>query len=111
MRRSSPAASKRSIASLRSACGLSWTFQKPAFSVCPTERVLPGAEVHVGDRVVAVHERAGKQAVLHASHFVLDLEELLPVARIDDPLEAPLGLVGLHGDEFALLEPLVRRRE
>src|SRR5438045_1438295 len=101
---SSPAASKRPIASRRSACGRSYSFQKPAFSVCPTERILPGLVRHVGDRVVAIDERPVEEAVLHAAGLVLDLEQLPAVLRIDDPLEAPLGFVGLHRDQAARSE-------
>src|SRR5689334_25002620 len=108
MRSSSPARSIRSSASRRSACGAGYWFQPSDSSA---ESVLPMLVVHVGDGVVAVDERPGEQAVLEAPHLVLDLEQLARIARIDDPLEAPLRLVGLHRDEAALLQPAVRARK
>src|SRR5205823_2711433 len=78
-------------------------------SIDAREGVAARDVCRVGDRVVAVDERPAEEAVLHAAHLVLDLEQLPRVARIDDPLEAPLGLVGVHGDELALQQPLVRR--
>src|SRR3954469_14565681 len=96
MRRSSPACSSRSIASRRSACGRSYSFHNPGFSIRPTKRVEARDVGHIGDRMVPVDERPVEEAMPHAARLVLDLEELARVLRIDDPLEAPLVGVGLH---------------
>src|SRR3989442_14306691 len=79
--------------------------------VLAAERVLVALIGRVRLQRVAVDERPRVERVLQASHFVLDLEQRLPRFRIDDSLEAPLVLVGLHGDEATLEQLLVRRRE
>src|SRR5687767_12954100 len=102
MRSSSPAASNRRSASRSGSC---MSLRDAA------EGVGPRHVRHIGDAVVAVHERAVEQPMLHAARLVLDLEELASVARIDDPLEAPLVGIGLHGDQVALLQPMIWARE
>src|SRR5882762_8280279 len=79
--------------------------------VLAAERVLVALVGGVGLQRVAVDERPRVERVLQASHLVLDLEQRLPRFRIDDSLEAPLVLVGLHGDEATLEQLLVGRRE
>src|SRR3954467_1352342 len=108
IRRHSPARSRRSIASRRSACGRSYSFQNLLLctsgrSICPTEGVVPRHVGHVGDGVVAVDERAVEEPMPHAAGLVFNLEELSRVLRVDDPLEAPFVGVGLHRDQVALL--------
>src|SRR5687768_10913190 len=101
MRSSSPARSKRASAA-RSGSSL---------LIGAAERFLAGDVGDIADGRVAVDERARVERVAHAAHLVLDLEQRPRVARIDDMLEAPFVLAGLRGDQAALQQPLVRRRE
>ena len=71
------------------------------------ERVVTA---HVGAlhlRRVAVDERAAVHRMREAAHLVLELEELLPVLRIDDVLEAILVRVAFLRDELVLQQELV----
>src|SRR5438445_12919571 len=79
--------------------------------VLAAERVLVALISRVRLQWVAVDQRPRVERVLQASHFVLDLEQRLVRFRIDDSLEAPLVLAGLHGDEAALEQLLVGRRK
>src|SRR4051794_9766141 len=53
----------------------------------------------VGDRRVAVDQRAAEQRVRHAADLMLDLEEQAAVLRIDDVDEAVLVLAVLAADQ------------